>query len=307
MRTSSRTATASSRRRSDLYREIEPRVKERSAEEAAEITEAFEQLEAAMPSGERARRIRRRWRMSSEAAQLVGAELEETVGAKPVEESDPAAVQAEIERLLDEIVETYDPANPDPAAELAAEAYLQNYETIEAGVIEAAPDGERRARAAARRGAAQADPRGRLRARRSRRWCARAKQLLAQARQGAGEQQVMSRAAIRACLAALAALLALRSLPAAAGAQGFSKEDAIKELNKSRDEIERSVELYQRRQAGRGLQAARNAYLDHFEFVEIPLRVQDEAHDAAARGGLREPAQRDGGGRARRRGRRDRR
>ena len=75
-----------------------------------------------------------------EAARLIGSELVETVGAEPVQESDPKAVQAEIERLLDEIVSTYDAANPDAAAELAAEAYLQNYETIEPGVIDAAPD-----------------------------------------------------------------------------------------------------------------------------------------------------------------------
>ena len=123
----------------DLYSEIEPRVKEKSAEEAAEITEAFEQLEAAMPSGD-APPNPAPLEDVEQAAQLVGAELEETVGARPVEESDPAAVQAEIVRLLDEIAETYDPADPGPAAELVAEAYLQNYETIEAGVIEAAPD-----------------------------------------------------------------------------------------------------------------------------------------------------------------------
>ena len=82
---------------------------------------------------------------------------------------------------------------------------------------------------------------------------------------------------IRACMAALVALLALTLVPASAGAQSFSKEDAIKELNKSRDEIERSVELYHDGKQDEAYTAARNAYLDHFEFVEIPLRVQDEA------------------------------
>jgi hypothetical protein len=122
-----------------LYRQLEPRVKEKSEQEAAEITEAFEALAAAMPSGE-APADPAPLAEVEEAARLVGAELEETVGATPAQESDPQAVRAEIERLLDEIVETYDPAQPDAAAELAAEAYLQNYETIEAGVIEAAPD-----------------------------------------------------------------------------------------------------------------------------------------------------------------------
>jgi hypothetical protein len=123
----------------DLYRAIEPRVKAGSEHEAAEISEAFEKLEAAMPSGNPPANPAPLEEVE-EAAKLVGAELEETVGARPAEESDPKAVQAEIERLLDEIVRTYDPANPDASAELAAEAYLQNYETIEAGVIDAAPE-----------------------------------------------------------------------------------------------------------------------------------------------------------------------
>jgi hypothetical protein len=121
-----------------LYREIESAVKAKAAEEAAEIAEAFEKLEAAMPSGE-APADPVPLEEVEQAAKLVGAELAETVGARPAEESDPAAVQAEIERLLDQAVDAYDPANADASAELVAEAYLQNYETIEAGVIEAAP------------------------------------------------------------------------------------------------------------------------------------------------------------------------
>lgn len=123
----------------DLYRAIEPKVKAESAKEAEEITEAFEKLEAAMPSGN-APADPAPLEEVEEAAKVVGAELEETVGATPAQESDPKAVRAEIERLLDEIASAYDPANPDASAELAAEAYIQNYETIEAGVIDAAPD-----------------------------------------------------------------------------------------------------------------------------------------------------------------------
>ena len=51
-------------------------------------------------------------------------------------------------RLLDEIQSTYEGGDPDEAAELAAEAYLENYELVEASVIEAAPGRERRAGAA---------------------------------------------------------------------------------------------------------------------------------------------------------------
>lgn len=87
----------------------------------------------------------------------------------------------------------------------------------------------------------------------------------------------MSRAAvIRTCIAALAAAMLLCALPSAAGAQSFTEEDAIAELNKSRDLIERSLELYDDGQQDEAYSAARNAYLDHFEFVEVPLRVQDE-------------------------------
>lgn len=121
-----------------MYRDLAPRVRAKSEAEAAEIDEAFEQLAGAMPSGDPPARpvaledVER-------AAKLIGAELEETVGAKPVEDADPKAVAERIEELLDEIASTYDPSNPESAAELAAEAYLENYETIEAGVIEAAP------------------------------------------------------------------------------------------------------------------------------------------------------------------------
>ena len=121
-----------------LYRSIEDSVREKSAAEADEIDEAFEQLDRAMPSGDPPARPVPAEEVE-QAAKLIGAELEETVGAQ-VAESDPQEVGARIERLLDQIARTYDPAAPDPAAELAAEAYLENYEVIEAGVIEAAPD-----------------------------------------------------------------------------------------------------------------------------------------------------------------------
>jgi hypothetical protein len=45
-----------------------------------------------------------------------------------------------IDRLLDRVVRTYDPAAPDAAGELAAEAYLENYEDIEDGVKTADPE-----------------------------------------------------------------------------------------------------------------------------------------------------------------------
>jgi high-affinity iron transporter len=74
-------------------------------------------------------------------------------------------------------------------------------------------------------------------------------------------------------IALLAAILLV--LPATAAAK-FSTDDAIDELNTSRDQIEQSIELYAAGKHDEAYTAARNAYLDHFEYVEIPLRVRDE-------------------------------
>ena len=83
-------------------------------------------------------------------------------------------------------------------------------------------------------------------------------------------------AGLRIALVTLVAALALLAAPVPAGAQGFSTEDAITELNTSRDLVERSLELYRDGDSDQAYEVARNAYLDHFEFVEIPLRVRDE-------------------------------
>ncbi|MDQ4064529.1 MAG: hypothetical protein M3161_00600 [Actinomycetota bacterium] len=56
-----------------------------------------------------------------------------------MEDVDPAATVAEIERLLDEAEATY-ADDPEAAAELVAEAYLENYEHIEHAVEEADHD-----------------------------------------------------------------------------------------------------------------------------------------------------------------------
>jgi high-affinity iron transporter len=54
-------------------------------------------------------------------------------------------------------------------------------------------------------------------------------------------------------------------------------EEAIVELDEARALIDRSLELYEEGRGEEAYTAARNAYLDHFEYVEIPLRVRDEA------------------------------
>ena len=121
-----------------LYEEIASEVESASTEEAEEIEEAFETLEAALPSPKPPAQLSVPLDVES-AAKLIGHELEETVSAAPVEESDPEAIVAEIEDLLDEIVTTYEAGDAGAAAELSAEAYLENYEVIEAEVIEKAP------------------------------------------------------------------------------------------------------------------------------------------------------------------------
>jgi len=123
----------------NLYGDIAAEVEAASAEEAEEIESAFKELEKALPSVQPPKRLALKLDVKS-AAELVALELEETVGAEPVEQSDPADVVARIEGLLGEIAKTYAAGDADAAAELSAEAYLENYELIEAEVIELAPE-----------------------------------------------------------------------------------------------------------------------------------------------------------------------
>ena len=122
-----------------LYEEIAADVESASSEEAAEIDEAFEVLDSAFVSAEPPKEPVDKLEVES-AAELIGHELEETVDAEVSAAREPEEVAEEIEHLLDEIVETYEAGDADAAAELSAEAYLENYEVIEAGVIDAAPD-----------------------------------------------------------------------------------------------------------------------------------------------------------------------
>jgi hypothetical protein len=122
-----------------LYDEIAADVEAASTEEAEEIEEAFDALAQALPSPEPPSQLADKLDVEA-AAKLIGHELEETVDAEPVVESDPAEVVEHIEELLTEIEETYAAGDAEAAAELSAEAYLENYEIIEAEVIELAPD-----------------------------------------------------------------------------------------------------------------------------------------------------------------------
>ena len=70
---------------------------------------------------------------------------------------------------------------------------------------------------------------------------------------------------------------ALWWIGAPAQAADVTRQEGVEELDRSRALVDRSLELYEAGDAEAAYEAARNAYLDHFEYVEIPLRVRDEA------------------------------
>jgi high-affinity iron transporter len=70
---------------------------------------------------------------------------------------------------------------------------------------------------------------------------------------------------------------ALWWIGAPAQAADVTPREGVEELDRSRALVDRSLELYEAGEAEAAYEAARNAYLDHFEYVEIPLRVRDEA------------------------------
>jgi high-affinity iron transporter len=77
--------------------------------------------------------------------------------------------------------------------------------------------------------------------------------------------------------AALAALAVLAlALPAGAGAEtAVGVERAQAEVDRALVLVDRSVEAAERGERERGYELARSAYLDHFELVEIPLRLRN--------------------------------
>jgi high-affinity iron transporter len=69
---------------------------------------------------------------------------------------------------------------------------------------------------------------------------------------------------------------ALLWVPNSALAQDVTPSEAINELAVARRLLDRSLELYEGGRVDEAFVAARNSYLDHFEYVEIPLRIRDE-------------------------------
>jgi len=85
----------------------------------------------------------------------------------------------------------------------------------------------------------------------------------------------------RPLLVALAVVALLVAAPAAWASHNttggdVTAEEALHELDTARDLVDESVALYEVGDAEDAYIAARNSYLDHFEYVEIPLRVRDE-------------------------------
>ncbi len=123
----------------EMYGEIERAVKAAGAKEADEIKEGFGRLTAALPGPVPPAKLVGIDEVENAAA-LIGAELAETLDAVVARAEKPTEVVERIEELLDRIVTKYEEGKKDEAAELAAEAYLENYEIIEADVIKVAKD-----------------------------------------------------------------------------------------------------------------------------------------------------------------------
>jgi high-affinity iron transporter len=75
------------------------------------------------------------------------------------------------------------------------------------------------------------------------------------------------------------AIVAVATVGLGATAQGqeVSKEEGVVELDKARALLDDALELHKEGNTDKAFTAARNSYLNHFELVEIPLRVRDEA------------------------------
>ena len=80
---------------------------------------------------------------------------------------------------------------------------------------------------------------------------------------------------MRGVLATAAVGLTVLAFPGAAGAQDEQFSDALAELEQARALTERAVEIAEDGDREQAYEVARTAYLDHFEFVEIPLRLRD--------------------------------
>jgi high-affinity iron transporter len=79
------------------------------------------------------------------------------------------------------------------------------------------------------------------------------------------------------CGVAVVALLTLQAFAPAAGAAGtdVSRAQAITQLQRVRVSINETLDLFKQGKDAQALKQSQQGYLNHFEFVEIPLRVAD--------------------------------
>src|SRR3954454_6934972 len=76
-------------------------------------------------------------------------------------------------------------------------------------------------------------------------------------------------------IAALAAIVALLTFAGPAPAADNSIARGHREIDQSRVLLARSLDAYKAGDHDRAYTLSKQAYLDHFEFVEIPLRLRD--------------------------------
>jgi high-affinity iron transporter len=76
-------------------------------------------------------------------------------------------------------------------------------------------------------------------------------------------------------LLASVALAAALALPGSAAAQDVSVDEALDEVEEARVLSDEAVEVAETGDRERAYELARTAYLEHFELVEIPLRLRD--------------------------------
>lgn len=85
---------------------------------------------------------------------------------------------------------------------------------------------------------------------------------------------------IRGAIAALGLVLAGLFLfgsasPAGAASSGTTRDEAIQQLQNVRTSINETLTLFKEGRDPAALQQSQSGYLDHFEYVEVPLRVAD--------------------------------
>src|SRR6478735_6814536 len=80
-------------------------------------------------------------------------------------------------------------------------------------------------------------------------------------------------------LAIVLAVVAFAGSPAHAAGDGTSvnRSDALEKVQQTRESIDRTLELIKQGRSEQAFAEAESGYLSHFELVEIPLRVADNA------------------------------